>query len=138
MLQVRFHADFKGKDTVLFAGSLDDLVPLRTFFVNWDGQELELLRHLAVAREIYLHNVKYIRVVRNDLQDSFIWSEGNGLWTISYQYQIILIGLMDALLHNNSPCHQYLYDYFGSVQIIASKDEYSVDATGAFRAHIDN
>ena len=57
LLQIRYHPNFKGEDTLLFAGSRDDIDLLRSFFFGWNGDELDLIAYLQTRGKVYLFSV---------------------------------------------------------------------------------
>jgi hypothetical protein len=41
----------------LFAGSHDDIYRLRAFFLAWNGEDVDLIKHLQVEETLYLYSV---------------------------------------------------------------------------------
>jgi hypothetical protein len=126
MLQIRYHPKFKvSKDTLLLAGNRDDIDRLRLFFLNWNGEDIDLIKYLQTQEDIYLSSVTELHLKRAIKESDFIWKNGRGIWTISKSYQEDIIGRFDGLLEANDSGHQYLdYDRPAPVQIMVSKDEY--------------
>ena len=124
MLQIRYHQKFKGADTLLFAGSRDDIDLLRSFFLEWNGDNVDLIKYLQAQEKIYLLSVTAMHLKRDAQKDSFAWHQDSGTWLITTTYQKRIVGLLDGLLESNNEGHQYLNNG-GSVQIMVAKDEYS-------------
>jgi len=122
-LQIRYHPNFKGNDTLLFAGARDDIDLLRSFFRQWTGEELDLIKYLQVREEAYLFSVSALLLRRDMKRDSFIWSQDKGTWLISQAHQEQIIGLLDGLLEASGG-HQYLDKGTTSVQIMVSLNEH--------------
>ena len=83
LLQIRYHPNFKSQDTLLFAGGRDDIDLLRSFFLGWNGQELDLIKYLQVRGNVHLFSVSALCLRRDMKQDSFIWNQDKGTWLIS-------------------------------------------------------
>jgi hypothetical protein len=124
LLQVRYHPDFKSQDTLLFAGSWDDIDLLRSFFVGWDGEELDLIQYLQLRGKVYLFSVSGLCLRRDTKRDSFVWSRDKGTWLISEAHQEQIVGLLDGLLEMKTEGHQYLDDGKNAVQIVVSMNEH--------------
>jgi hypothetical protein len=122
-LQIRYHPNFKGHDTLLFAGERDDMDLLRTFFRQWTGEEIDLIKYLQVRENVYLFSVSALLLRRGMKRDSFIWSQDKGTWLISQAHQEQIIGLLDGLIETSGG-HQYLDKGTSSAQIIASLNEH--------------
>ncbi len=86
-LQVRYHPNFKGQDTLLFAGSQDDIDLLRSFFFGWNGDELDLIAYLETRSKVNLFSISALCLRRDTKRDSFVWSRDRGTWLISEAYQ---------------------------------------------------
>ena len=123
MLQIRYHLNFKGKDTLLFAGSRDDIDLLHSFFLRWKGEEVELVQRLRTHEKLYLASVTALRLQRGS-RNSFTWQRDHGTWVITTGNQDLIIGLLEGLLEANDEGHQYLDSGESSIQIIVAKDEY--------------
>jgi len=123
VLQIRYHPKFKvSTDTLLFAGSRDEIDLLRSFFLVWNGEQVDLIGYLQGKTKVYLFAVSSFQL-RRDTSDAFTWRKDKGTWLISSEHQQTLIGLLDGLLNANDEGHQYLDDGTGPVQIMVSKDE---------------
>ena len=122
-LQIRYHPNFKGQDTLLFAGSRDDIDLLRSFFFGWNGDELDLIKYLQLRGKVYLFSVSTLCLRRDTKRDSFVWNRERGTWLISQAHQEQIIDLLDGLLAARTKGHQYLEPGEATVQIMASKDE---------------
>jgi hypothetical protein len=123
MLQIRYHLKFKGSDTLLFAGSRDDIDLLHSFFLGWKGEEVELVQRLQAREKLYLASVAALRL-QHGSKDSFTWQRDNGTWVITAGSQQQIIGLLEGLLESNDEGHQYLDSGESPIQIIVAKDEY--------------
>jgi len=123
LLQIRYHPNFKGEDTPLFAGSRDDIDLLRSFFFGWNGDELDLIAYLQTRGKVYLFSVSTLRLRRDAKRDSFSWSRDRGTWLISEAHQQQIIDLLDGLLAAQTKGHQYLEPGSARVQVMVSKDE---------------
>jgi hypothetical protein len=123
LLQIRYHPNFKSQDTLLFAGSRDDIDLLRSFFLGWNGEELDLIKYLQVRANVYLLSVSALCLRRDMKREFFIWSQGKGTWLISQAHQEQIIGLLDGLLEAKTEGHQYLDNGKSAVQIMVSMDE---------------
>jgi len=123
MLQVRYHPNFKTKNTLLFAGTGDELRDLLNFFEQWNGQSADLLEYLRSQRPIFTLAVASLQIQR-DKKSGLRWKGDKGTWFVSQKHQNVIKGLLDGLLATNSPGHQYLEDSVSPLQIIAAKDEY--------------
>jgi hypothetical protein len=123
LLQIRYHPKFKSEDTLLFAGSRDDIGLLRSFFLGWNGDELDLIEYLQERVTVYLFSVSALLLRRDIESDRFIWSRDKGTWSISRVGQEQIISLLDGLLEADAAGHQYLDDGKAAVQINASMDE---------------
>jgi hypothetical protein len=122
-LQIRYHPNFKGRDTLLFAGSQNDIDLLRSFFFGWNGDELDLIAYLQTRGKVYLFSISALRLRRDTKRDSFVWSRDRGTWLISETYQQQIIDLLDGLLAAQTKGHQYLEPGSARVQVVVSKDE---------------
>ncbi len=131
MLQIRYHTKFKSADTLLFAGARNDIERLRSFFLRWDGKDLDLIRHLEGQEKLYLFSVIALRLQRSAKKDSFAWNGDNGTWLISPLYQERIVDLLDGLLRTDYPGHQYLDCDDQAAQIMVSKDEYPLPSEKA-------
>src|SRR5205085_5630113 len=96
-LQIRYEPNFKGGDTLLFAGSRDDIDFLRSLFIEWSGDELDLIKYLRLRGDVYLFSVSALWLRRDAGLDSFSWSRDRGTWLISQAYQEHIIDLLDGL-----------------------------------------
>jgi hypothetical protein len=123
LLQIRYHPNFKSQDTLLLSGSRDDIDLLRSVFLGWNGEELDLIQYLQARRNVYLFSVSALCLRRDMKQDSFIWSQDKGTWLISPAHQEQIIGLLDGLLEANREGHQYLNKGGSAVQIMVSLNE---------------
>jgi hypothetical protein len=126
MLQIRYHQNFKGNDTLLFAGSAADLKRLHTFFQEWSGEEVDLIERLQAKEKLYLHSVKAIHLKTTTKYCGLNWNVDTGTWIISVPYLETMIGELEGLLETSVPGHQY-FDYpglTGNIQIMVAKDEY--------------
>src|SRR5580658_2888347 len=123
LLQARYHPDFKSQDTLLFAESWDDIDLLRSFFVGWDGEELDFIQYLQLRGKVYLFSVSGLCLRRDIKRDSFIWSRDKGTWLISEADQDQIVGFLDGLLEAKTEGHQYLEDDKATVQIMVSLNE---------------
>jgi len=124
MLQIRYHPAFKSADTLLFAGSQDDIARLRHFFLNWKGEEIDLIEILQAQEKLYVFSVTELHLGSAAKGSIFKWRDDKGTWLISKEYLEQMIGLLDGLLESSKPGHQY-FDVSGSpVQIMIAKDEY--------------
>jgi hypothetical protein len=129
MLQIRFHLNFKSADTLLFAGSHDDIARLRGVFLEWKGEKLDLIKHLQANGNIYLFSVAELHLQPTTKGSSFTWHDGKGKWLISETYQEQIIALLDGLLGSDEAGHQY-FDVSGSpIHIMVAKDEYAPPKT---------
>lgn len=122
-LQIRYHSDFKSQDTLLFAGSWDEIDLLRSFFVGWDGEELDLIQYLQVRGKVYLFAVSGLCLRRDVKRDSLIWSRDGGAWLISQAHQGQIVGLLEGALKTKAEGHQYLDAGNSAVQIVVSMNE---------------
>ena len=122
-LQVRYHPNFKGQDTLLFAGSQGDIDLLRSFFFGWNGDELDLIAYLQTRSKVNLFSISALCLLRGTKRDSFVWSRDRGTWLISKAYQQQIIDLLDGLLAAHTKGHQYLEPGSARVQVMVSKDE---------------
>jgi hypothetical protein len=130
MLQIRYHPEFKiSTNTLLFAGSRDDIDRIRSFFLGWNGEEIDLISHLQAQEKLYLFSVKSLRLQRTTKKTVFTWHGDRGTWFITLANQEQIIGLLDGLLEVNDKGHQYLADGEGPVQIMVSKDEYPLPSS---------
>ena len=78
LLQIRYHPKFKSEDTLLFAGSRDDIGLLRSFFLGWNGDELDLIEYLQERVTVYLFSVSALLLRRDIERDRVIWSSDKG------------------------------------------------------------
>ena len=128
MLQIQYHANFKFRPTLLFAGATSDVCQLLEVLRDWNGEEIDLLHQLRQmqARMTY-ESVTSIRLSRAKAEkDSYLeWANDRGVWWISRRGQPRIIGLLEGLKDSTQPGHQYLDigDPTG-IQIMCSKEEY--------------
>jgi hypothetical protein len=54
VVQIAYHPNFKGQDTLLFAGSREDIEFFRAFFIAWNGDELDVIEYLQKRGEVKL------------------------------------------------------------------------------------
>jgi hypothetical protein len=128
MLQIRYHANFKFRPTLLFAGSASDVCRLLEVFRDWDGEEIDLLQRLRqVEGGVACDSVASLKLSRAKAEkDSYLeWTNDHGVWWISRRGQPRIVDLLEGLKDSADPGHQYLDigDPTG-VQIMCSKDEY--------------
>src|SRR5277367_4521052 len=94
MLQIRYHPKFKAsQDTLLFAGTGDDLNILRRFFTQWNGEELDLIQHFKAQEKVYLSSVTELQLRRDDEQNDLTWHGSKGTWAVSRKHQNVIVGL---------------------------------------------
>src|ERR1700681_5018172 len=131
MLPIRYHPKFQGKDTLLFAGSRNDIDRLRCLFFAWDGEDLKLLKHLKAQEALYQFAVRELQLTRDRMKSAFFWKGDQGVWFISSKYKETYITLLGELLESRVPGHRR-FDYAGPghVQIIVSIDELPLSLTG--------
>ena len=122
-LQISYHPNFKGQDTLLFAGARDDIDLLRSFFLGWNGDELDLIEYLQMRGKVYLFSVSTLCLRRDTRLDSFVWNRDKGTWLISKAYQEQIIDLLEGLMLAQPMGHQYLEPSSARVQVMVSKDE---------------
>ena len=122
-MQFRYHPNFRGDDTLLFAGSRDDIDLLRSFFLAWNGEDLDLIEYLQARCRTYVFSVRALCLQRATKADAFEWARDNGTWLVSQAHQKQIIGLLDGLLEEKAAGHQYLGPGGAAVQIMVSKDE---------------
>ena len=65
MLQVAYCPNFKGQDTLLLAGSREDIEFFRSVFVEWNGEELDLIDSLQKRGKVQLFSVATICLRRD-------------------------------------------------------------------------
>ena len=123
MLQIAYHPNFKGQDTLLFAGLREDIEFFRSLFVGWNGNELDLIEYLQKRGEVQLFSVSTICLRRDAKRDSFVWNRDGGIWLISEAFQEQITGLLDGLLRAQTNGHQYLEPAGTHVQIMVSMNE---------------
>jgi hypothetical protein len=129
MLQIRYHADFKFRPTLLFAGAASDVSRILEVIRHWDGEEIDLVQHLrqGVKGGVAGDSVTSIKLSRAKAEkDSYLeWTNDRGVWWISRRGQPQIVGLLEGLKDSAHPGHQYLDigDPTG-VQIMCSKEEY--------------
>src|SRR5262249_52436279 len=111
------------QDTLLFAGSREDIEFFRAFFIGWNGDELDLIEYLQKRGEFKLFSVSAIRLRRDTKQNSFVWKRNGGIWLISEAFQEQITGLLDGLLRAQTNGHQYLEPAGAHVQIMVSMNE---------------
>jgi len=126
MLQIRYHPNFKGANTILFAGHQPDIELLRKFFFKWQGETVDLITALKDEKHLYLFSVKKLKLTRSPNRGSINWNEEQGEWLISQPYQEQILSLLDGLLTTGDKGHQYLDTGSGNVQVMVAKDEYSL------------
>jgi hypothetical protein len=122
-VQIRYHPNFKGDDTLLFAGSSDDIDLSRSFFLAWDGEDLDLIEYLQARCRTYACSVRALCLRRATKGDAFEWVRNSGTWLVSQVHQKQIVGLLDRLLEEKAAAHQYLEPDGAAVQIMVSKDE---------------
>jgi len=111
-------------DTLLIAGTWADVDVLRSFFLGWNGEELELIKQLQTANQVYLFSASNLVLRRDYNRDEFRWSGDNGTWLISQNHQERVVDLLNGLLEANGAGHQYVEPDNSPVQIMVSKDEH--------------
>lgn len=132
MLQVRYHSNFKGGPTLLFAGSSGDLESLIAFFREWDGREVSLLERLKGSGETYVNGVRELLVLgTSDSAGRLAWTRDVGRWTVARSAIPRIVDLLEGLTQAKSPGHQYLDSGSDEIQIICSKDEYPVPSAAS-------
>jgi len=57
LLSVRYDPDLRSQDTLLFADSWGHIDLLRSFFVGWDGEELDCIQYLQLRGKVYPFSV---------------------------------------------------------------------------------
>ncbi len=130
MLQIQYHANFKFRPTLLFAGAASDVRRMLEVIRDWDGKEIDLVQHLrhGVEGGVASSSIGSIKLSRaNAEKDSYLeWTNDRGVWWISRRGQSRIVGLLEGLKDSAQPGHQYLDigDPMG-VQIMCSKEEYS-------------
>jgi len=122
LLSVRYDPDLRSQDTLLFADSWGHIDLLRSFFVGWDGEELDCIQYLQLRGKVYPFSVSGLCLRRNTKRDSFIWSRGKGTWLISEPHQEQIV-FWDGLLEVKTGGHQYLDDGKNAVQIMVFMNE---------------
>jgi hypothetical protein len=122
-LQIRYHPNFKGQETLLFAGSWGDIDLLRSFFLGWNGEEPDLIEYLQARGKVDLFSVSTLCLRRDTKQDSFVWNRDKGTWLISEAYQKQIVDLLEGLMFAQMKGHQYLEPGSARVQVMVSKDE---------------
>jgi hypothetical protein len=123
VLQIAYLPNFKSQHTLLFAGSREDIEFFRAFFVEWSGDELDLIEYLQKRGVVRLGSVSKICLRRAPKQDSFAWKNNDGVWLISEPFQDQITGLLDGLVRAQANGHQYLEPAGAHVQIMVSIDE---------------
>jgi hypothetical protein len=123
ILQIRYCPKFKWEDTLLFAGSRDEIESLRSFFHEWSGDELDLIEYLRRQVTVHLFSVSALFLRRDIEQDCFVWDRGKGTWSISEAHQEKIVSLLDGLVKGHTAGHQYLEGGGATVQIMVSRDE---------------
>jgi hypothetical protein len=123
VLEIAYLPNFKGQDTLLFAGSREDIEVLRAFFVEWSGDEVDLIEYLQNLGVVKLISVSKICLRRALRRDSFVWKKNDGFWLISEAFQHQITGLLDGLVEAQTSGHQYLEPAGAHVQIMVSINE---------------
>jgi hypothetical protein len=131
MMELGYYHNFKGGDTLLFAGSGDDINELYRFFKQWDGRECDLVHYLQSHESICLHSVKALLLKRDVDWHKLSWLGDRGTWSISQEAQTWIVGLLESLREANHAAHQYLDHDGDAVQIMVSKDEYPNPSKGS-------
>jgi hypothetical protein len=133
MLQIHYHANFKFRPTLLFAGAASEVSQLLEVFRDWNGEEIDLLQHLRqVEGGVACDGVSSIKLSRAKAEkDSYLeWMNDRGVWWVSRRGQPRIVDLLEGLKDSAYPGHQYLDmgDPTG-VQIMCSKEEYPTKST---------
>jgi hypothetical protein len=87
---------------LLFAGSREDIEFFRSFFVGWNGDELDLIDSLQKRGKVQRVSVSRICLRRDTKSDSFAWNRGGGIWLMSEAFQRQIIGLLDGLVRTKT------------------------------------
>lgn len=132
MLQIRYHENFLyGRPALLFAGSIDDLHNLELFFDSWRGEKVDLIATAKRQHEIYTLGVKKLFIeVDQKKTNSIFGIDGSDMYLLlSKEDKTKIAGLIEGLKVSNRPGHQYLHSKEQMIQVIFSKDEYTLPAS---------
>lgn len=112
MLRIRYHADFKFRPTLLFAGAASDVSRILEVIRQGDGEEIDLVQQLRPSAEggAAGDRVTRLRLSREKTgKDSYLeWTNDHGIWWISRSGQLRIVGLLEGLKDSASSGHQYL------------------------------
>lgn len=131
LFKIGYFSNFKGRKTLLLAGSGNEVNLLLQFFLGWGEEKVELLSHLRLMDVMILTTdleALFIDSSPEDKEVSIYSDEASRKWTISSSGRLRIIELLQALKDSIYPAHQFLEfspdDKELKVQILCSKDEY--------------
>jgi len=137
VLHIRHHSKFQDNDTLLFAGSRSEISRLQTSLIEWNGDDLDLVKHLKKQEELYQYAVGGLLLARDRMKSALYWKGDQGVWFISSKYKDNYISILAGLLMGDQPGHRYLnYAGPGHIQIMVSIDEPPLSHTGKIIEHI--
>lgn len=126
MLQISYHATFKGEPTILIRGSEQELKALWCVLAEWRGETLAILTSLRRRVSLRLDGLTdFVLAVARDREESRAdLKHGKAVWLLSLCERDRIAGLLERLCLSSKAGHQYLDNGTGSIQILCSKGEY--------------
>ncbi|RDU94538.1 hypothetical protein [Trinickia dinghuensis] len=123
---IGYYKMFKGKDTILMAGSGAEIIILRQVIMNWGQKAESLVANFGATTVVSLDGLRdvILRPSATGTENRVEVNDGEAIWSVSALQVNRMIALLEGLCANSRAGHQYLDAGEGKIQIICSKDEY--------------
>ena len=123
-MHVVYLENYHGSSAIVFSGGRKSMQILRDIFVEFDKRKtkVDLISEFNKFEPCALLKVSGVHLGQRD-PSKVQWEDGLLTWFLSDASLDKIVGLLDGLLEQDEPGHQYIETDFSPVQIVCSKDE---------------